>query len=103
MRQGNGGAIGVMTVVSFPFAALHNPAPAGLLTRVPKGLPVNEFWRSDGPATVDQRESAAMSAVGAKAGGLRCFVACSNAYASLINVGSLQARPMNDIPTGKPW
>src|SRR5438093_7371167 len=35
-------------------------------------------------------------------GGRRAFVACSNAWASLTSVGSLQARPMNVIPTGRP-
>src|SRR4029077_12771114 len=35
-------------------------------------------------------------------GGLRNFVACSKAYASLINTGSLHARPKNEMPTGKP-
>ncbi len=39
---------------------------------------------------------------GANVGGWRCFVACSYAYASLISVGSLHARPKNDIPTGRP-
>jgi len=46
MRQGNGGATASMTVVSFPFAPLHAPAPARLVTGVPKGLRINEFWRS---------------------------------------------------------
>src|SRR6202050_4156564 len=35
-------------------------------------------------------------------GGLRALVTCSNAYASLISVGSLHALPKNEIPTGKP-
>src|SRR4029453_16835855 len=35
-------------------------------------------------------------------GGRRALVACSNAYASLRSVGSLQARPMNVSPTGSP-
>jgi hypothetical protein len=35
-------------------------------------------------------------------GDFRTLVACSNPYARLINVGSLHARPKNEIPTGKP-
>src|SRR6266496_4748661 len=35
-------------------------------------------------------------------GARRALVACSNEYASLIKVGSLQARPKNEIPTGSP-
>src|SRR5262245_55023759 len=42
------------------------------------------------------------SAVGGNAGGRRCFVACSKAYASLISSASLHARPMNERPTGWP-
>jgi len=42
------------------------------------------------------------SAVALNAGGRRCRVDCSYAYAILINVGSLQARPKNEIPTGRP-
>jgi len=40
--------------------------------------------------------------VGMKVGARRCFVACSYAYAILINVGSLYARPKNEIPIGSP-
>ena len=40
--------------------------------------------------------------VGRNAGGFRCFVACSYAYASAMSLGSLQAVPMNDRPTGRP-
>ena len=36
------------------------------------------------------------------AGGVRTFVACSNAYAYRISVSSLHAAPMNEMPTGKP-
>src|SRR3954469_12410606 len=42
-----------------------------------------------------------LSADGRNVGALRCFVACSYAYASLISVGSLHARPKNDKPTGR--
>ena len=35
-------------------------------------------------------------------GAFRARVACSNAYAILINVGSLHARPKNETPTGIP-
>ena len=42
------------------------------------------------------------SVTGRNRGGLRCFVACSKAYASFRSTGSLQARPKNDIPTGRP-
>jgi hypothetical protein len=35
-------------------------------------------------------------------GACRAFVACSKEYANLIKVGSLQARPKNEMPTGKP-
>lgn len=37
---------------------------------------------------------------GAPGGGMRRFVACSNAYASRSRVGSLQAIPVNDTPKG---
>ena len=40
--------------------------------------------------------------LGKNLGAWRAFVACSNEYASLISVGSLQARPKNEIPTGRP-
>lgn len=43
-----------------------------------------------------------ISMVGRKRGGLRCFVACSKAYARRISAGSLQAPPMKEIPTGSP-
>ena len=35
-------------------------------------------------------------------GGFLTFVACSNAYANRISCGSLQAAPMNEMPTGSP-
>jgi hypothetical protein len=38
------------------------------------------------------------SAEGAKVDGLRCFVACSYAYASSMSVGSLRALPEKEIP-----
>jgi hypothetical protein len=41
-------------------------------------------------------------AVGRNSGDFRNFVACSNAYASLISVGSLQALPKKEMPTGRP-
>src|SRR5579859_7442770 len=40
--------------------------------------------------------------VGKNLGGLRPCTVCSNPYAIFSNVGSLQARPKNEIPTGKP-
>lgn len=40
--------------------------------------------------------------VGMNVGGRRCRVACSNAYASAISRASLQAGPMNEMPTGSP-
>ena len=40
--------------------------------------------------------------LGKNSGRFLAIVACSNAYANLISVGSLQARPKNAIPTGKP-
>src|SRR6202795_1340663 len=42
------------------------------------------------------------STCGKNRGAFRNFVACSKPYASLIKTGSLQARPKNEIPTGKP-
>ena len=41
-------------------------------------------------------------AVGKHFGGARNFVAWSNAKASLSSVGSLHARPKNELPTGSP-
>ena len=41
-------------------------------------------------------------AVGKKLGGRLALVACSNEYAILRSVGSLQAGPKNDIPKGSP-
>ena len=38
--------------------------------------------------------------VGMKSGGTRTWVACSNAYARPISVGSSQRPPMNDTPIG---
>ena len=40
--------------------------------------------------------------VGKNRGGLRAWVSCSKAYASLSRVGSLQARPKNEMPIGRP-
>src|SRR6185369_89271 len=61
-------------------------------------------WRHQpaGGTTPQKRYWRVRSEVGVNAGGRRCFVACSYAYASLISSGSLQARPKNEIPTGKP-
>ena len=41
-------------------------------------------------------------AVGCNNRRLRAVVACSNAYASLISFGSLQAQPKKEIPIGSP-
>jgi|GEM_PF-4314080 len=41
-------------------------------------------------------------AVARNRGATRALVSCSNAYASFIRVGSLQAGPKNDRPTGSP-
>ena len=54
------------------------------------------------PYLTHQAHDYSSSADGAKLGGRRCFVACSYAYAILISVGSLHARPMNDSPSGSP-
>jgi hypothetical protein len=43
-----------------------------------------------------------VGSVGRNFGGRRTFVACSKAKANLIKVGSLNARPMNVMPTGRP-
>jgi hypothetical protein len=40
--------------------------------------------------------------VGKNRGACRAFVVCSKANARRMSVGSLHARPKNDIPTGKP-
>jgi sporulation protein YlmC with PRC-barrel domain len=40
--------------------------------------------------------------LGRNAGGFLTFVSCSNPYAILISVGSLHARPKNEMPTGSP-
>src|SRR2546427_4691806 len=52
--------------------------------------------------SVQNRHYLFSSTLGKNCGDLRNFVACSNAYASLISVGSLHARPKNEIPTGRP-
>src|SRR5271157_2256604 len=54
------------------------------------------------PSLVKSDHDTLRFAVARNRGGRRCRVACSNEYASLIRVGSLQARPKNEIPTGKP-
>src|ERR1051325_1379268 len=43
-----------------------------------------------------------VGSVGRNVGGLRTFVACSNAKARLTSFGSEKARPMKVIPTGSP-
>lgn len=42
----------------------------------------------------------ALSVYGNCGGGMRFFVACSNAYANPTSFGSLQAAPVNPIPNG---
>src|SRR5579859_645351 len=64
--------------------------------------------RRDAGATVHRRQVSDHPAgfsgrVAAKPGALRSLVACSNANAILMSVGSLHARPKNEIPTGMPW
>ena len=48
------------------------------------------------------RRQSVSGAVRANVGGRRWWVACSYAYASLMSVASLQARPKNDTPRGSP-
>src|SRR5437867_3285598 len=72
-----------------------------------KRLPSCEIFchpeRSEGSAfsqpCASQDDRAALAA---NVGGRRALDACSYAYASFNNVGSLHARPMNDNPTGSP-
>jgi len=40
--------------------------------------------------------------VGMNCGAFLALVSCSNPYAILNSVGSLHARPKNEMPTGKP-
>jgi hypothetical protein len=53
-------------------------------------------------STLGQRALLYTSTCAKNRGVLRNFVACSYPYASLINTGSLHARPKKEIPTGKP-
>ena len=66
-----------------------------------EGLPAG------GPSTVLSPSGASAAqddsaAVGKNRGFCRPFDACSNAYANLINDGSLHAPAKNEIPTGNP-
>src|SRR5262249_28578549 len=52
------------------------------------------------PGALERAACAADRSYGADGGGMRRFVACSNAYASSISRGSLQAKPVKLTPNG---
>src|SRR5262249_57246384 len=52
------------------------------------------------PGALERAACAADRGYGADGGGMRRFVACSNAYASSISRGSLQAKPVKLTPNG---
>src|SRR5262249_27350880 len=52
------------------------------------------------PGALERAAHTADRSYGADGGGMRRFVACSNAYASSISRGSLQAKPVKLTPNG---